>query len=114
MLDTDPNGNTMDSICDIVEDKDVEDHDYDDINHQLLVLLLVKLLWSVPVTIPRRAKWSHQHRSWMMHVAKLHHEGKFERMYCTSLRAYNALLDLLQDSITLNHSKAGGTDPNLS
>jgi hypothetical protein len=114
MLDTDPNGNTMDSICDIVEDKDVEDHDYDYINHQLLVLLLVKLLWSVPVTIPRRAKWSHQRLSWMMHVAKLHHEGKFERMYCTSLRAYNALLDLLRDSMTLNHSKAGGTDPNLS
>ena len=30
-----------------------------------------------------------------------------------SLRAYNKLLDLLRDSITLNHSKAGGTDPIL-
>jgi hypothetical protein len=47
MLDTDPNGNTMDSIFDSIEDEDVEDHDYDDIKHQLLVLLLVTLLWSV-------------------------------------------------------------------
>ena len=63
MMDTDPNGNTMDSIFDRVEDEDAEDHDYDDINHQLLVLSLVKLLWSVPGMIPRRDKCSYQHLS---------------------------------------------------
>lgn len=112
MMDTDPNSTTiMDSIFDSVEDEDVEDHDYDDINHQLLVLVLVKLLWLAPVTIPRREKWSHQRLSWLLHVAKLQHEeGEFERTYHMSLRAYNKLLDLLRDSITLDHSKAGGSD----
>ena len=128
-VDTMLDNNVDPLLIDNETDEDDEIDDIDEINHQILVLSLLRasllcttsavtshnshMMNTHMINRTRADKWYHRRLCFSHHVEKLEHEGMFERTYRMSLRAFRKLLVTLGESITLDHRKSAGAVPIL-